>query len=199
MNTTMIPPIALRTSNRQEMEEYIQNHYDSLLRTSRRILKNESDAEEAVQEGLLAATRGLSRFRGDAKLSTWLHTVVRNAALWVRRVRSRQEPSIQDLLSTDTDDNRLAVAEDGHDPIDGLVRVEDETRLREALTTLSDTNRQLIEWRDFEGTASHEIGARLGIRRGAVRVRVHRARAALKEAFANQDFLARGTPLPRAA
>lgn len=165
---------------RLELELYVRSSYASLIRTARRVVSNLHDAEEAVQDGLLAATRALPRFRGDARLSTWVHTIVRNAATRVRCRRGRREVALEDVLGLDEDDGPLELAGLDPSPDAALARDEFRRELRDALARLPAEQARLLRWRELEGRDNDEIASRLGIRGGAARVRVHRARLALR-------------------
>jgi RNA polymerase sigma-70 factor (ECF subfamily) len=81
------------------LEALVRRESDRLLTTARRLLTNDHDAQDAVQEAFLQAHRGLRRFEGRARFSTWLHRIVVNAALMTLRSRRRKpERSLDELL-----------------------------------------------------------------------------------------------------
>src|SRR5262245_34215402 len=76
-----------------------------MLLVARRILRNEEDANDAVQDAFVSAFKGISQFQGQSQLGTWLHRIAVNAALARRRSRQRRpERSIEDLLPHFSDD-----------------------------------------------------------------------------------------------
>jgi len=82
-------------------EVLVRRHGAQMLAVARRLLHNEEDARDAVQDAFLNAFRALPRFRADAKLSTWLYRIVTNAALMTARSTSRRpEVSLEPLLPT---------------------------------------------------------------------------------------------------
>src|SRR5256886_16376857 len=91
------PELAQRisASDKQAFELLMRRHNQILYRTARSILKDEAEAEDAVQEAYLLAYRGMSGFRGDAKLSTWLVRIVVNQAIARARRRKRGAEIIQ--------------------------------------------------------------------------------------------------------
>jgi RNA polymerase sigma-70 factor (ECF subfamily) len=125
----------------------------------------------------------MDRFEGQAKLSTWLHRIVVNAALMKLRTRRRKpEESLEPLLP--------AFRENGHhadkfsvwdDPADQLAARE-ETRqvVRDAILSLPDTYREVLVLRDIEEMNTDETARALGITPNAVKIRLHRARLALR-------------------
>src|SRR5437667_9016690 len=85
------PELARRiaTGDRHAFELLMRRHNQMLYRTARSILRDDAEAEDAVQEAYLLAHRGMSGFRGDAKLSTWLVRIVVNEAIGRARRRRR--------------------------------------------------------------------------------------------------------------
>src|SRR6202042_1813480 len=73
-----------------EMQEVLSLRLPFFYRCALRLLKNAADAEDAVQEALLAAYKHIDQFRGQAQMATWLTTIVRNCALMQLRKRPRQ-------------------------------------------------------------------------------------------------------------
>src|SRR6516164_1476592 len=90
---------ALRQGDGRAYEQLVRRQAGPLLVTARRILRNEDDARDAVQDAFLAAFRSLDSFAGNARLTTWLHRIVINAALnKLRRRQRKPERSIEGLL-----------------------------------------------------------------------------------------------------
>ena len=97
----------LRAGDEVAFEQVVRAYGGRLLAVARRIVGSEEDARDVVQDAFLNAFRSLNRFEGTAKLSTWLHRIVVNAALMRLRTRKRKpEQSIETLLP--------AFLEDGH-------------------------------------------------------------------------------------
>jgi RNA polymerase sigma-70 factor (ECF subfamily) len=172
----------LRRHDERACEEFVRAHTGRLLAVARRMLRNEEDARDAVQEGFLSAFRALPEFNGQSRLSTWLHRIVVNAALMRLRTRSRRpEESIDELLPR--------VREDGHhaEPVSPwasaidtqLVQREMRVRVREAMDRLPESYRTVLLLRDIEELDTQETAAALGLTPNAVKIRLHRARQAL--------------------
>src|SRR6185436_3101732 len=88
---------ALRTGEEWAFETLIRTFGGRLLAVARRFTRNEEDARDVVQSAYLSAFRGLSEFKGDAQLSTWLHRIVVNTSLMKLRTRRRKpEESIDE-------------------------------------------------------------------------------------------------------
>ena len=114
----------LRAGEDAAYEELVRAYAGRLLAVARRYLPVEDDAQDAVQDAFLSAFRGVDRFEGNAKLSTWLHRIVVNACLMKLRTRRRKpETPIDDLLP--------GFLEDGHleEPVSEWRELSDEARL----------------------------------------------------------------------
>ena len=97
----------ISTGDKGAFELLMRRHNQMLYRTARSILKDEAEAEDAVQEAYLLAYRGMRGFRGDAKLSTWLVRIVVNEAIGRARKRSRGAEIVH--LSNETQEDSEAV------------------------------------------------------------------------------------------
>ena len=173
----------LRERRPEAFESLVRAYSPRLLAVARRMLGSDEDARDAVQDGFLNAFRAIDRFEGHAKLSTWLHRIVVNAALMKLRTRRRKpEESLEPLLP--------AFRENGHhvdkfstwdEPADDLAERE-ETRqvVREAILSLPETYREVLVLRDIEEMSTDEAARSLGITPNAVKIRLHRARLALR-------------------
>ncbi len=169
--------------NRAAFEAIVRGHGARLLATARRLLANDEDARDAVQDAFLSAVRSLDRFEGEARLSTWLHRVVINAALMKLRARRRsRERPIEDLLPSFLPDGhhseRVLAWEE---PCDlALQRQESRDLVRASIEGLPADYRVVLVLRDIEGLDTKEVAGLLGIRTDAVKTRLHRARQALR-------------------
>jgi RNA polymerase sigma-70 factor (ECF subfamily) len=160
----------------------VREHGPAMLAVARRIVPTEEDARDAVQDAFLQAFRNLEHFRGDSNVSTWLHRIVRNAALMrIRRASHRRETSLEGLLPRFDDTGHhvdpvqpLPIA-----PDDELIGRERRERVRAAVHKLPEPYRTVLVLRDLEEMDTAEVAAALGITEVAVRVRLHRARKAL--------------------
>ena len=173
----------LRSGDDAAFAAWVRRESPRLLAVARRILRSEDDAHDAVQEAFLSAWRNLASFEGGAKLSTWLHRIAVNAALIrLRSRRRRREQPIEELLPV--------FAEDGHHaervapwPAPEECPLESRERralVRECIEALPDAYRIALILRDIEGLDTAEAAAALGIREDALKMRLHRARQALR-------------------
>jgi RNA polymerase sigma-70 factor, ECF subfamily len=160
---------------------FARNHRP-LFQTALRLLGNAEDAEDALQEGMLAAYRNLHRFEGRSQFSTWLTRIVINAALMRRRSR-RAHPAVS--LDEDFREEQVPAAErfpdDGPSPEELYAGFELSERLRENLEGLSPVLRRAFELRELAGLTADEAAKALGVSRNTLKARLWRARHQLAE------------------
>jgi RNA polymerase sigma-70 factor (ECF subfamily) len=149
------------------------------------LLKNETDAEDAAQEAFLKVYRNLHNFRGEAKFSTWVLSIARNEGLgWLRKRASRPEEALEPILE-DSGDFTPALLTDWREvPAEALERTELRECLCRAVLSLPTIYREVVQLRDIDELDVEETAAVLGVTGGAVKVRLHRARAMLQKALA---------------
>lgn len=172
----------LRAGDEAAYEALVREQGPRMLRVIRRFLHHENDAQDALQDAFLSAFRGLAEFQGEARLSTWLHRIAVNAALMkLRKAKRTDERSIEDLLPRFLDDGHavepvVAWTEDDAT----LERQETRALVREQITMLPETYRTVLLLRDIEGLDTEETARLLGVTPNAVKIRLHRARQALR-------------------
>lgn len=173
----------LRRGDEEACEILVRTHSGRLLSVARRYLKCEEDARDAVQEGFVAAFRAIGRFEGGSSLSTWLHRIVINACLMkLRSSRRRPETSIEDLLPKfDESGHRVAEPEEWRESAEtALDRSQTRSRVREAIAQLPEHYRSVLLLRDIEELSTAEAARLLNLTENAVKIRLHRARQALR-------------------
>jgi RNA polymerase sigma-70 factor (ECF subfamily) len=173
----------MRTGDQDAFEACVRAHCGRLLLVARRILRNEEDAQDAVQEAFLAAFKDIGRFEGRSLLSTWLHRIVVNTALLRLRHRQRHpEQSVENLLPHFGDDEHQvdppAPWKDA--PEAGLQRQEARELVHGCLNKLPEIYRTVLLLRDIEGMDTDETARLLDTSSGVVKTRLHRARQALR-------------------
>ncbi|HSP95581.1 MAG TPA: sigma-70 family RNA polymerase sigma factor [Thermoanaerobaculia bacterium] len=176
--------LRLRRGEEQAFERLVREQGGRLLAVARRFLRDEEEARDAVQEGFLSAYRSIDNFEQGSRLSTWLHRIVINACLMrLRSRRRRPEDSIEDLLPQFQADGHQV----GHPTPDWegsaetlLARGETRAIVRGAIDRLPDSYRNVLLLRDIEELSTEEAARSLGITANAVKVRLHRARQALR-------------------
>lgn len=168
-------------------ETLVRPHLGMLFRVIDRILGNEAESQDALQDALLTIHRELPGFQGASKFSTWAYRICVNQALMARRKRvRRREDAIEDLMPRFGDEGHhmnIDTILDWSEDAEALMKVEQDelkARVRSGLDRLSDDQRAVFVLRDLEGWNTDEIARHLGITRELVRQRVHRARLALR-------------------
>lgn len=174
----------LQAGDAQAFEELIRLHGGPLLRLARRFLGNEEDARDALQDAMLAVHRSIATFEGTAMLSTWLHRIVVNACLMRLRAKRRrpEESDIDSLLPAFIEDGHQTVRNTAwSEPADAVIeREETRAMVRECIDRLPDAYRIVLHLRDIEEKSTEETATILGITGNAVKIRLHRARQALR-------------------
>ena len=164
-----------RDGDRQAFDELVRVTYAETYTLALRLMGNEEDARDVVQEAYLRAFRGLKRFRGDAQFSTWMYRITANcAATHLGRRNKHRHEELRD--SDPIVDERPAVDPQLQNEATALRH-----RLTAALETLPPKLRQVVVLRDIYDLPHEAIAAELGISETAAKVRLHRARKKLRE------------------
>ena len=186
----------LKDGDPAAFEQIVRREGPRLLQVARRILRDEEDARDALQDAFLSAFKALAGFDGTCRVSTWLHRIVVNAALMkLRRGRSRPEARIEDLLPDfdETGHHLRFVGEWPELPEEALLRRERATRVRACIDQLPDAYRTVLLLREAEDLTTAEVAKLLGTSEGAVKVKLHRARQALRTLL-EREFLPAARP-----
>ena len=179
---------ALRAGDPAAFEQLVRSNTPRLLAVTRRILHNDEDARDAVQQAFIAAYRSRQQFEGDARPSTWLHRIAVNKALDLLRTRQRRpEDSIEDLLPRFLPNGhhveRFMVWPDAEAAID---RKRLAAEILDAIDHLPESFRLVLLLRDIEELSTEEAATALNITPNAVKLRLHRARMALRTLLAER-------------
>jgi RNA polymerase sigma-70 factor (ECF subfamily) len=150
------------------------------------LLKNEAEAEDAAQETAIKVYLNLHLFRGEAQFRTWVLSIARNEALGrLRKQGIRREESLDAVTDDQTGDYTPAILTSWREvPTAALEQKELGALLRKAIEGLPEIYRNIVLLRDIEEMDIRETATALGISEGAVKVRLHRARAMLQRELA---------------
>jgi RNA polymerase sigma-70 factor (ECF subfamily) len=166
--------IAARAGDRAALEQLLHEHADRIHAVCRRILGHPEDALDATQEAMIAVARGIARFDGASRLSTWIHRVATNAALdELRRRKRRPIPAEPEPLA----DPRADLRGEGTAAVDARLDID------AALASLPEDFRVAVVLRDLCDLDYAEIADVLDLPPGTVRSRIARGRAALEAWF----------------
>jgi RNA polymerase sigma-70 factor (ECF subfamily) len=167
-----------RAGDLRALGALMRTHHRMLYRTARAILRDDAEAEDAVQETFLQAYRALATFRAESKLSTWLVRIVANEALMRRRRNARAaapgEAEPDDLLSDEAGPESAAHC--------GEMR----EMLKARLDALPGAYRSVFILRAIEDLSFREIGAALGMPEATARTRFSRARSLLQNSMVRE-------------
>jgi RNA polymerase sigma-70 factor (ECF subfamily) len=163
----------------QELDNVVARYLPMFYKRAFRFLGNATDAEDAVQDALLSAYKHLGQFRGQAQLSTWLTTIVTNAA----RMQLRQRRGSYLSLDQEQGEDGLTFSERLPDlkpsPEEVCSTAETRDRLVEGVKQLSPKLRKTFQLRDIDGLTTKEAALVLGVPQGTVKAQLARARAKL--------------------
>jgi RNA polymerase sigma-70 factor (ECF subfamily) len=170
----------------------MRRHNRLLFRAARSILRDDAEAEDALQDAYLQAYRAIGQFRGDARLSTWLTRIVVNEAIARSRKRHREAdvtPLYADpgLQLTDTEERMI-----DDTPEHGAMRAEARVLIERSLDELPEAFRTVFMLRAIEELSGEEVAAVLGIPEATVRSRFFRARALLRAKLETEFGVALG-------
>jgi RNA polymerase sigma-70 factor (ECF subfamily) len=160
---------------RDDFELLVRRHNQRLFRATRAITRSEIDAEDALQQAWLDIFRNLAQFRGDAMFSTWATRIAVNTAI----AHVRKRPVIAEVVDS---------VEPGAQPDASAERAELGRLLETCLGELPQGNREVMVLRDVLELDTAETAACLGLSEEAVRVRLHRARAAVAAALTERTI-----------
>ncbi len=183
------------SGERDLFHELIRPYERVVFLTAVSVLRDSTEAEDAAQEAMIKAYRGLASFRGDAKFSTWLTTITLNEAR--SRLRKSGRVKVESLDDTDQEEDftPFLVADWREIPSETLEREELAQHIQSAIEGLPPSYREVFLLRDKEEMSIEEIAQALGVTANLVKVRLFRARMMLQKQLA--PYLKRELPQRR--
>ena len=168
------------------IESYQQNVYNLAYRMS----GNAEDAADIAQEAFIKLYLSISKFKGNAKFSTWVYRITTNACLDAIKKRKKTKTySISDSVETEEGEYLREFEDLSVNVEEGFERKEQQRIINEAIATLPEKHRAIIILRDINELSYEEIAATLNCSEGTVKSRISRARANLYEVLKkNQIF-----------
>ena len=173
----------LRAGDGIAYETFVRKYMPMMLRVARRFMRSEEDARDVVQDAFISAFKSIGKFALNAQLSTWLHRIVVNAALQrLRSQRRHPEEDIEEYLPKFQNDGHPVHATESWTENAESILQRNETGeiVRAAIDQLPDTYREVLLLRDIEELSTEEAAESLGVTPNAVKIRLHRARMALR-------------------
>jgi RNA polymerase sigma-70 factor, ECF subfamily len=162
----------------QLVEKYEQRVYN----LTRKLMRDQQDAEDVLQETFISVYRSLRTFHGDSSFSTWLYRIATNASLM--KLRARKAPSISLDEPAESDGDGVMpreIADWEFTPEEALLRGEVRSQMETAVQSLPESLRTVFVLRDVEGLSVQETADVLNISVPNVKTRLHRARLLLRE------------------
>lgn len=172
----------LQAGDQSAYAQLVEENANRIYRLALRMVGNEADAEDVLQETFLSAFKSIDRFQERASLSTWLYRIATNAALMRLRRKEPVQVSVDEPIESDDGDQ---IPRQFFDfcclPEESLMREEAQAEMKRAIDELSPTLRSVFVLRDIEGLSTQETADALDLSVSAVKSRLMRARLSLRE------------------
>ena len=179
---------ALQAGDEQAYEQLIQRFQTPVYNLAYRLLNDQADASDVLQEVFLKVFRNVGHFRGDSSLRTWLYRIAvnesHNRRRWLFRHR-RGETGIEDAFD-DSDVREKPLMDSGETPFDFTMNREAQILLEEGLAAINPVFRAVLVLREIEEMSYDEIAGILEVSIGTVKSRIVRGREALRKYVASR-------------
>jgi RNA polymerase sigma-70 factor (ECF subfamily) len=173
---------ALQAGDPEEFSRLVDAYSNNIYRLAIKMLNQQQDAEDVLQETFIKAYRGLKAFDGRSKLSTWLFRIATNEALMVIRRKHPEFVSIDEPIDTEEGEQEpIQIVDWCCLPEEELLSEESRERLDEAVQKLPEKLKVVFLLRDINDLSTHETAEILGLTDTAVKTRLSRARLRLRE------------------
>lgn len=173
---------ALQEGDPEEFSRLVDTYSSKIYRLAIKMLNQQQDAEDVLQETFVKAYRGLKSFDGRSKLSTWLFRIATNEALMVIRRKHPEVVSIDEPIETEEGEQEpVQIIDWCCLPENELLSEESRERLDAAVQKLPERLRVVFLLRDINDLSTHETAEVLGLSDTAVKTRLSRARLRLRE------------------
>jgi RNA polymerase sigma-70 factor (ECF subfamily) len=175
----------LTDEGRPDFEVLFEKARPQLLALARRIMRNEADAEDVVQQAFIQGLRNGHRFEARAQATSWMYRITYNAALMALRTKRRKGASSLDGLPQEVAEVHVSNSRDEEafklDPDHNAERAEMRAAIAEAMAQLAPIDQKIVGLRINEGCSTQEVAKEMGLSAAATKTRLHRARKALRE------------------
>jgi RNA polymerase sigma-70 factor (ECF subfamily) len=175
----------LKRRDEAAFNQLVQLHQAAVYRQLLRVLGDAAEAEDLAQEVFVTVFKAIDTFRGESRLSTWIHRIAQNHARNRLKYHGRRKRKGDSVLDDNTEETAAAPETGSRLPRpDHQVEAHQaEANIRKAMTFLDEEQRTLIVLRDLENMSYEDIQQLTGLPSGTVKSRLHRARMALHESF----------------
>ena len=180
-----------RQGDRESFAQLMKLHEKQIYNFTYRMLGDEEEAEDLTQDIFVAAFRGIRRFRGEAKFSTWLYRIALNQTLNRIKYLSRRDFfAKQNRRAQHREEspweNPEFLADGNPTPEQWTLTKSMATQVQECLNQMAPQTKQILVLRDVQGFSYEELGEMLSLNPGTVKSRLHRARAALQKCLVDK-------------
>jgi RNA polymerase sigma-70 factor (ECF subfamily) len=162
-------------------DELVRRYQDRVFRLCFKILRNEDDAGEALQDAFLSAFKGIRNFKAESTFSTWLYRIATNASLMKVRRRRDGHVSLEQSQSPDGSGEPMAIPDWSAQPLEELLDGETRAVMQEGVDKLGEDLRVVFVLRDVQEMSNAEVAEILKLSVPAVKSRLHRARLQLRD------------------
>ena len=176
-----------RSGDDAALEDLLAAVQPQLYRFSMRMCQQPEDAEEVLQNSMLAMARSIRQFRGGSSLSTWMYSIARNFCIKQRR-RRKGEPQNHQPLHGPDGDLHANIPHPAPDPSTQVESMEVWQQIHTAMLKLPSDLREAVVLRDVEGLTAKQAAEVVGISVSALKSRLHRARADLRTLLIDQPY-----------
>ncbi|MEO5989969.1 MAG: sigma-70 family RNA polymerase sigma factor [Candidatus Eisenbacteria bacterium] len=173
--------INAQAGDTRAFDELVLRYQDRAYRLCFKILRNEDDASEALQDTFLSAFKGLKNFKAESTFSTWLYRIATNASLMKYRKRREGHVSYEQSQSASEDAEPMAIADWSAQPLEDLLDAETRDLLSAEVDLLPENERTVFVLRDIMEQSNADVAEELGLSVAAVKSRLHRARVHLRD------------------
>lgn len=166
-------------------EVLVKKHQKRMFNIAYRMIGNYEEACDIVQDAFVSAYRSIKSFKGTAKFSTWLYTIVmnlsKNRLKQLKTQRHREKFSINDPIPTNDGQTRGELASSEPSALENLEKSDVQQKVQECINSLDEEFREVLILRDIQGLSYGEISDLLEVPEGTVKSRLFRAREAIKD------------------
>ena len=176
----------IRAGNQQAFVELINQYQESVLRTCMGFLHNNDDAQDITQDVFVEVFESIDKFRGDAKLSTWIYRIAVNKSLnYIRSNKRRAFFKNIESLFTGSNNNGFEIADNNAEPYEQMEINETATILKNAIESLSKNQQIAFTMHKYEDLSYKQIADIMDVSLSSVESLIHRAKVNLQKKLIN--------------
>ncbi len=172
----------IKNGDMDAFTQLVEFYQDRAVNFAYRMLKDQSDAEDAAQEAFLKVFDKIHTFKQESKFSTWFFTILSNICRDALRKKVKIPTTVSiNQTNREDEDFELQLEDTSFEPYENFAKKDAMSTLEQALTQISDEHREAIVLRDIEGFDYEKISEILGVSLGTVKSRLSRARISLRK------------------